>query len=47
MPDTMTRDVRDLHRGGRTAARMCADVIDDALAVVVPLNRVRQVGGIL
>jgi len=26
---------------------MCADVIHDALAVVVPLNRVRQVGGFL
>ena len=36
-PDSMTWDVRDPHRRGRAAARRCADEIDDALAVIVPV----------
>lgn len=35
-PDSMTWDVRDPHRRGRKAARVCADQIDEALAVIVP-----------
>lgn len=35
-PDSLAWDVADPYKRGKTAARTCADEIDDALAVIVP-----------
>lgn len=35
-PDSLTWDVADPYKRGATAARRCADEIDEALAVIVP-----------
>lgn len=35
-PDSLAWDHADPYRQGRTAARLCADTIDDALAVILP-----------